>query len=309
LAADIAKANTIKPVVAYIEDLGASAAYHVASQAGAIYANEGALVGSIGTYAVVRDLSAYYEKEGIKTHVIRAGEFKGMGEPGSRVSDAQLENLQGMVERVNALFLERVSAGRKLSAEQMKGIATGAVWISNEAKTMGLVDGVKSFEDVIAELEASAQAPKNKKSGVKQTIQEETETMSEENKVETPKAASIAEIKAACPGAEAAWVLGQIEKGASLQEAQTEFIKVQAAHNELLRAESEAAQAALNKPGNAPVGSGKASGNYEGTAKSEWDRLVGEAVKSGMNRTRALSHVNAKNPGLREAMLDEVNAR
>jgi ClpP class serine protease len=51
LAKDIAAARDRKRVVAYIEDLGASAAYAVASQADAVYANENALVGSIGTYS------------------------------------------------------------------------------------------------------------------------------------------------------------------------------------------------------------------------------------------------------------------
>jgi len=51
LADEVSKAATIKPVHAFIEDLGASAAYWVASQASWITVNASGLVGSIGSYA------------------------------------------------------------------------------------------------------------------------------------------------------------------------------------------------------------------------------------------------------------------
>ena len=48
-------ARTRKPLAAYIEDLGASGAYHLASQAEFISANKNAEVGSIGVYEVLVD--------------------------------------------------------------------------------------------------------------------------------------------------------------------------------------------------------------------------------------------------------------
>lgn len=85
LADDVAAARARKPVVAYIEDLGASAAYWVAAQADAIYANETAFVGSIGTYCVVQDLSRMAANVGIEVHVLSTGPFKGAGYPGTAV--------------------------------------------------------------------------------------------------------------------------------------------------------------------------------------------------------------------------------
>ncbi|GAG00107.1 unnamed protein product, partial [marine sediment metagenome] len=57
LADEVARAAKQKPIWAYIEDLGTSAAYGVASRAERIYANRTAHVGGIGTYGVVLDLS------------------------------------------------------------------------------------------------------------------------------------------------------------------------------------------------------------------------------------------------------------
>jgi ClpP class serine protease len=92
--ADVREANKKKPVTAYIEDLGASAAYWVASQAGKIYSNEPGFVGSIGTYLVVEDWSGAAEGAwASKVHVVKAGEFKGAGYPGTPVTDAQLRGV------------------------------------------------------------------------------------------------------------------------------------------------------------------------------------------------------------------------
>lgn len=56
LARDVKAASRAKPLWAHIEDMGASAAYWVASQASKITANsETALVGSIGTLQVIHD--------------------------------------------------------------------------------------------------------------------------------------------------------------------------------------------------------------------------------------------------------------
>ena len=57
-AAAVARAAAKKPVVAYCEDLCCSAAYWIASQASSVIANASAIVGSIGTYIALTDLSA-----------------------------------------------------------------------------------------------------------------------------------------------------------------------------------------------------------------------------------------------------------
>jgi len=79
LADDVAAAAKRKTTVAMIEDMGASAAYWTASQASAVWANRTALVGSIGTFAVIHDLSAHAGQLGVKVHVVKAGEHKGGG--------------------------------------------------------------------------------------------------------------------------------------------------------------------------------------------------------------------------------------
>lgn len=152
LAGEVWQARQRKPCYAFVEDLGASAAYWVASQAAKVYAaNRTTLVGSIGTYGVIADFSGYAAQNGIKVHVVRAGAFKGSGEPGTEVTPEQLAEWQRLVDGLNAQFLAGVARGRKMSAEKVAELADGRVHQGPDAEQMGLIDGVKSYEEVLQE--------------------------------------------------------------------------------------------------------------------------------------------------------------
>jgi len=150
LASDILSLRNKKPIVAHIEDSGMSAAYWVASQANKIYANKTAWVGSIGTFASVTDSSGAAEKEGIKVHVISTGWMKGAGEPGTKITQEQLDYLQSKVNELNSFFLDGIKQSRE--NVDIKAVSTGEWWIAKEAKSLKLIDGVQSLEETIAAL-------------------------------------------------------------------------------------------------------------------------------------------------------------
>ena len=149
LAKEIAAAGKRKPTHAYIEDLGASAAYWVSSQAERIAANATALVGSIGTYAVIEDFSKLAEQKGVKVHVVRAGEFKGSGVPGTEVTSEQLANMQRVIDGLNDHFLDGVATGRGLSRSTVKDLNDGRVHLAEKAKDLNLIDSVESLAEAI----------------------------------------------------------------------------------------------------------------------------------------------------------------
>lgn len=150
LADDVAAANDQKPVVAYIEDLGASAAYWVASQAGKVYANSGAFVGSIGVFAVVQDSSKAAELAGVKVHLISTGPLKGAGADGTPVTDEMLAAWQVEVDATMAQFSGAVRGGRGMTAKQLDAVTTGGVWPAKESIGLGLIDGIRPLDAVIA---------------------------------------------------------------------------------------------------------------------------------------------------------------
>lgn len=157
LAGDIAAASQAKPMIAFCENLCASAAYWAASQAGKIVASPIALVGSIGTYGVIQDFSAAATLKGIKVHVVKAGAHKGAGVPGTEITAEQLAEHQRIVNELNGFFVRGVAAGRGIPLARAEELADGRVHIAAEAQRLGLIDGVQSLDATFTKLAALAQ--------------------------------------------------------------------------------------------------------------------------------------------------------
>lgn len=157
-AADVKLADDQKPVHAFIDDLGASAAFWVASQARRISATETAEVGSIGVLSVVADSSGKAEAEGIKVHVIATGPFKGAFVDGAEVTAQHLEYLQSRVDAINGHFLRAISKGRKMAMAQVRTAADGRVFSAADARDLGLIDAVHRMDRAMADLTREAKA-------------------------------------------------------------------------------------------------------------------------------------------------------
>jgi len=305
LADEIFNARKHKPVWTYFEDLGASAAYWAGSQADHVLANASALVGSIGTYMTVRDTSQAHAAAGIKVHVIRAGDFKGVGTNGTEVTPEQLDELQAMVNEVNSHFISGVVRGRKMTSEQVQLLADGRIHPSSKAQQLGLIDGVSSFDDALTQLSSSLLR---------------RQRMSDAATPER-KAATVNEIKAGCPGATDSFIVAQLGRGATLAESQGDWLKQLAEDNAELQAKLTEATAKADSleaaskatppvanvaPGVAPVAASASDAAYD-NPKAKWDEEIGAKVKAGIPRQRAVQMVNRENPGLREAMLSQLS--
>lgn len=155
LAQDVKAATRKKPVWAHISDLGASAAYWIASQAEVVYANSAtALVGSIGTLMTLYDMSGLAEREGVKTLVFATGPLKGAGARGAPITEEQQAYFQGIVNATQEAFDAAVMKGRRLTATQLAAVRSGAVWPATTAKELKLIDGIKSLDATIESLAA-----------------------------------------------------------------------------------------------------------------------------------------------------------
>lgn len=156
LADDIFAARKKKRIVSYYEDLAASAAYWLGSQASESYASRHAEIGSIGVYSGLYDYSKQAEMEGVKAILVSSGGVKGQaGLPGAPVSDEAVAEMQKGVDRVNELFIEAVARGRGMDAEKVRKVNTGQLWSAKEAKRLGLVDDVQPLSKVLSMLRES----------------------------------------------------------------------------------------------------------------------------------------------------------
>jgi ClpP class serine protease len=126
-----------------------SAAYWVASQADAIYAAPSARIGSIGVIIPFLDKAEAMELAGMRMEVFASGKFKGIGLPGTSLTDEQRALLQGEVEEIFADFKSAVLArGRKIPDEAMEGQSFSA----RQAQRHNLAGIAKNRDAVLARL-------------------------------------------------------------------------------------------------------------------------------------------------------------
>ncbi len=169
LADEVRSVAKSKAVHAHITDLGASAAFWVASATEHISINTMGKTGSIGTVAVVEDSSKMYEAAGVTVHVISTGAYKGAFNAGAPVTEEHLAYLQDMINEVNTHFLAAVQKGRKMSATKLAAIADGRVFSATKALELGLVDAVATFDKAISEVKKAGGAmAQYKRAGTKQ---------------------------------------------------------------------------------------------------------------------------------------------
>ena len=111
LASEVAAAARQKPTWAFVEDLAASAAYWIGSQASRLVANNRtALVGSIGTFIGLYDFSAHAAMQGVRPVVIKSGAFKASGFPGTQITPEQTAYWQKIVDDTQSEFSARSAA-------------------------------------------------------------------------------------------------------------------------------------------------------------------------------------------------------
>src|SRR5690606_20886677 len=101
--------------------------YGLASAADEIVVGESAMAGSIGVLLVHHDRSRQFDKAGITTTIIKAGDEKAVGNPYTPLSEDDRAVLQAEVERVMTGFIRVVTDHRpkKLTAKTIHDLQAG----------------------------------------------------------------------------------------------------------------------------------------------------------------------------------------
>ncbi len=138
--------NRKKPVVALIEDIGASGAYYAACGAGEIVAYPTSVVGSIGVLIESVNLSQLAHRIGISPFVIKSGKVKDVGNPLRKPTEADIEMLQKVVNGLYDQFLKDVAESRGISVKRLKPYADGSVFAASDALKIGLIDRIGTMQ-------------------------------------------------------------------------------------------------------------------------------------------------------------------
>jgi len=138
-----------KPVVAFIGGLGASGGYMIASAAERIVALPSAIVGSIGVISYRPMVYDALSRIGVTMRVGKSGRLKDMLSPFREPTEEEQAKEQHLLDSMYDLFVQSVARSRGMSEERVREIATGEVFLTDEALAIGLVDVAGDLDDAV----------------------------------------------------------------------------------------------------------------------------------------------------------------
>jgi signal peptide peptidase SppA len=144
-------ARGTKPVVAFVAGMAASAAFYVASAADKIVSGTSSLTGSIGVVSVHLSYAEMLKNYGMKPTVTTYGKNKAVGNPYENLSDSSRAVIQDRVNAYGRMFDAAVARNRGVStADVAAKFGQGKVFVGAEAKAIGLVDEIGSFDSAVS---------------------------------------------------------------------------------------------------------------------------------------------------------------
>lgn len=152
-----------KRVVAYVDELACSAAYHVACACSEVWGPPAAHFGSVGVILCTVDESKALEDHGIRVRYVVSGKRKADLHPGAPVTDDALRVAQEKVNILADQFFRLVAKARGRSAPQLGTAAAvealqAAVYVGKDAVRVGLADGIASWPRFLSLVRASLDA-------------------------------------------------------------------------------------------------------------------------------------------------------
>lgn len=193
----VSEVNQVKPVIAYVENLIASAAYWIGSSAREIYvSHETVEVGSIGTCISFYDNRDALKEWGYTKHYINADSSPDKNDDFQKALDGDYTQLKvNILNPTNDIFLSAVKKNRAgslvLTEVEIKGEKyfeplTGKIYLAQKAIENGLITGIKTFDLAVEHaISLSKLNPKLKKSNM------ENENLLALANTETPDEATI----------------------------------------------------------------------------------------------------------------------
>ena len=153
---ELLKFSKAKPVVAVIENVGASGAYYIAAAAHTIIASPMALVGSIGAVMELANIQRLLERFDVSVKYVQAGKFKTTGSMVKELTPEELAYLQRLSDDLYIHFMQDIAVARELKPEEHTQWADGQIFTGHQALKLGLIDALGSMSDGIDALKKLA---------------------------------------------------------------------------------------------------------------------------------------------------------
>ena len=154
LHADIARlTKSGKPVVAFLRTPSARD-YYLATAASRIYMPPEDLLDLKGLRAEVTYLRGTLDKLGVQVEIEHAGKYKDYGDMFTRtsMSPQTREVLDSILDELYGHLIQTVAEGRRISPDQTRAILDEGPFLSRQALSKGLVDGLLYEDQVFSQL-------------------------------------------------------------------------------------------------------------------------------------------------------------
>lgn len=137
------------PLTISVDKVAASGGYMMACIADKIVSAPFAIVGSIGVVAQLPNFNKLLKKHDIDFEQITAGEYKRTLTMFGENTDKARDKFKQELEETHVLFKDFIREHRP--ALELEKVATGEHWFGTQAKELGLVDDIKTSDDLIVE--------------------------------------------------------------------------------------------------------------------------------------------------------------
>lgn len=137
------------PIVASIGGVGASGGYYIACAAQKIYANPGAITGSIGVIAQFASYEKLLDWAMIDVEIIKSGKYKDVGSSFRKMNEADKQYIQQLIDNVYEQFKSAVADARDLDTKQIDKVADGKIYTGEQALKLKLIDELGTINDAI----------------------------------------------------------------------------------------------------------------------------------------------------------------
>ena len=139
-----------KPIIAVINNVGASAAYMIAMHSDQITAGKYSIVGSIGAIMSPWQLDRAISKLDVSQRVYASGPLKSFLNPFTPISTDVDAKAKALVDQIGAIFVAELHATRGSKLKAGVDYGTGEPWGATEAKELGLIDVIGTIDSVVA---------------------------------------------------------------------------------------------------------------------------------------------------------------
>lgn len=140
------------PVLAFVEDVGASGGYMLTCAADEIICDQFSIVGSIGVVGGTFGFPKLMDKLGIERRLYTAGDRKAMLDPFLPEKPDDVKRIKAIQQDIHAHFIALVKARR---AEKLHGsdktLFSGEFWTAEKAIELGLADRIGDLRSTLRE--------------------------------------------------------------------------------------------------------------------------------------------------------------